>query len=90
MIIENNEGAGQSIADMLVNHFEYPNIYYQDSKYKYPGFRTTKNTRDSIIRMLQILINSHKLEIVDKETISEFQRFELVMISIKLLPVTMT
>ena len=77
-IIENNEGAGQSIADMLVNHFEYPNIYYQDSKYKYPGFRTTKNTRDSIIRMLQILINSHKLEIVDKETISEFQRFELV------------
>lgn len=78
MIIENNEGAGQSIADMLVNHFEYPNIYYQDSKYKYPGFRTTKNTRDSIIRMLQILINSHKLEIVDKETISEFQRFELV------------
>ena len=78
MIIENNEGAGQSIADMLVNHFEYPNIYYQDSKYKYPGFRTTKNTRDSIIRMLQILINSHKLEIYDKETISEFQRFELV------------
>ena len=78
MIIENNEGAGQSIADMLVNHFEYPNIYYQDNKYKYPGFRTTKSTRDSIIRMLQILINSHKLEIVDKETISEFQRFELV------------
>lgn len=78
MIIENNEGAGQSIADMLVNHFEYPNIYYQDNKYKYPGFRTTKSTRDSIIRMLQILINSHKLEIYDKETISEFQRFELV------------
>lgn len=78
MIIENNEGAGQSIADMLVNHFEYPNIYYQDSKYKYPGFRTTKATRDSIIRMLQILMNSHKLEIHDKETISEFQRFELV------------
>lgn len=78
MIIENNEGAGQSIADMLVNHFEYPNIYYQDNKYKYPGFRTTKSTRDSIIRMLQILINSHKLEICDKETISEFQRFELV------------
>lgn len=78
MIIENNEGAGQSIADMLVNHFEYPNIYYQDSKYKYPGFRTTKSTRDSIIRMLQILINSGKLEIHDKETISEFQRFELV------------
>ena len=78
MIIENNEGAGQSIADMLVNHFEYPNIYYQDNKYKYPGFRTTKSTRDSIIRMLQILINSGKLEICDKETISEFQRFELV------------
>lgn len=78
MIIENNEGAGQSIADMLVNHFVYPNIYYQDNKYKYPGFRTTKSTRDSIIRMLQILINSHKLEICDKETISEFQRFELV------------
>lgn len=78
MIIENNEGAGQSIADMLVNHFEYPNIYYQDNKYKYPGFRTTKSTRDSIIRMLQILTNSHKLEIYDKETISEFQRFELV------------
>lgn len=78
MIIENNEGAGQSIADMLVNHYEYPNIYYQDKKFKYPGFRTTKSTRDAIIRMLQILMNSNKLEIHDKETISEFQKFELV------------
>lgn len=78
MIIENNEGAGQSIADMMVNHFEYPNVYFQDSKFKYPGFRTTKQTRDMIIRLLQVLMNSNKLEIRDKETILEFQKFELV------------
>lgn len=78
IIVENNEGAGQSIADMLVNHFEYPNMYYQDNKFKYPGFRTTSSTRAGIIRMLQILMNSAKLEVYDKETISEFQKFELV------------
>lgn len=78
MIIENNEGAGQSIADMLVNHFEYPNIYYDDKKFRYPGFRTTKSSRDSIIRLLQVLMNSNKLEINDLDTIGEFQKFELV------------
>lgn len=78
MIVENNEGAGQSIADMLVNHFEYPNMFYQDNKFKYPGFRTTKSSRDAIIRMLQILMNSAKMIIHDRETINEFQKFELV------------
>lgn len=78
MIIENNEGAGQSIADMLVNHYEYPNIYYDDGKFRIAGFRTTKKSRETIIRLLQVLMNSAKLEICDKETISEFHRFELV------------
>lgn len=78
IVVENNEGAGQSIADMLVNYYEYPNMYYQDQTYKYPGFRTTKSTRDQIVRMMQVLMNSEKLIIKDKETINEFQKFELV------------
>lgn len=78
IIIENNEGAGQSIADMMNQHFEYPNLYFQDAKFRYPGFRTTKSSRDGIIRMLQILMNSAKLIVQDKDTIDEFQKFELV------------
>lgn len=77
MIIENNEGAGQSVADTLVNHYEYPNMHYDDGK-KYPGFRTTPKSRDAIVKLLQILGNSNKLVIRDKATIDEFMKFELI------------
>lgn len=78
IVIENNEGAGQSIADSLVNHLEYPNVYYDNFRLKYPGFRTTKNTRDGIIRFLQVLMNSNRLIVQDQATIKEFEKFELV------------
>lgn len=77
MIIENNEGAGQSVADSLMQNYEYPNLHYDKGK-KYPGFRTTKSSRDAILKLIQILGNAKKLEIVDKPTIEEFQKFEKI------------
>lgn len=77
MIIENNEGAGQSIADTLVNTYEYSNMHY-DEKKLYPGFRTTTKTRPQILKMLQVLLNAGKIDIRDKDTIDEFMRFEKV------------
>lgn len=77
MIIENNEGAGQSIADTLMSYLEYPNLHFDDKKL-YPGFRTTPVSRNSILKMLQVLANSDKLNIVDEHTIEELLRFEKV------------
>ncbi len=80
MIIENNEGAGQSIADMMHFQYEYENLYRdrdpQDKKYKkYPGFRTTPKSRPSIIGMMRIFIEENKLIINDEDTIKEFYNF---------------
>lgn len=77
MIIENNEGAGQSVADTLLCHYEYPNLHF-DNKKIYPGFRTTSKSRDKIIKMMQILGNSKKLMMRDAQTIDEFMKFEKV------------
>jgi len=80
MIIENNEGAGQSIADMMYGEYEYENLYRdrdpQDKKYKkYPGFRTTTKSRPSIINMMRVFIEENKLIINDEDTIKEFYNF---------------
>lgn len=80
MIIENNEGAGQSISDMMHLQYEYENLYRdrdsQDKKYKkYPGFRTTTKSRPSIINMMRIFIEENKLIINDEDTIKEFYNF---------------
>ena len=80
-IIENNEGAGQSIADTLKRDFEYENLYYDRSgnKFKtYPGFRTTPKSRAQLLETLKLLIENKKLEIYDSDTILELQRFILV------------
>ena len=80
-IIENNEGAGQSIADTLKRDFEYENLYYDrtGSKFKnYPGFRTTTKSRSQLLETLKLLIENKKLEIYDSDTILELQRFILV------------
>ena len=80
-IIENNEGAGQSIADTLKRDFEYENLYYDRSgnKFKtYPGFRTTPKSRAQLLETLKLLIENKKLEICDADTILELQRFILV------------
>lgn len=77
-VIENNEGAGQSVADNLMQTLEYPNLHFDSVKTKIPGFRTSKNSRDQILKLLKVLIDSKKLNILDETTIRELTRFELV------------
>lgn len=83
LIIENNEGAGQSIADQLYQGFEYDNLHFdkdvgRNKKKKYPGFRTTSKSRKQILQTLKLFIENDKLEINDKKTINEFYQFILV------------
>jgi len=80
IVIENNEGAGQSIADSLYFSYQYENMYRDrdsnDKGYKkYFGFRTTKKTRPLILNMMKIFIEEGKLNIIDKNTIDEFFNF---------------
>lgn len=83
VIVENNEGAGQSVADRLYLEFEYENLYFDKSrtsvgsKKKYPGFRTTKKSRDIILQTLKTMAESDKLVIQDKDTIDELFNFVL-------------
>ena len=83
LIIENNEGAGQSIADQMYNDYEYENLHFdkdvgRNKKKKYPGFRTTPKTRKQILQTLKLFIENDKLEINDNATISEFYQFILI------------
>ena len=83
LIIENNEGAGQSIADQLYQTYEYENLHFdkdvgRNKKKTYPGFRTTSKTRKQILQTLKLFIENDKLEINDKKTINEFYQFILV------------
>ena len=83
LIIENNEGAGQSIADQLYQGFEYDNIHFdkdvgRNKKKKYPGFRTTSKSRKQVLQTLKLFIENDKLRISDKSTINEFYQFILV------------
>lgn len=80
IVIENNEGAGQSITDMLFLNYEYPNLYRDrdtnNKGYKkYYGFRTTLMSRPLIINMMKIFIEEGKLIVQDKSTIDEFFNF---------------
>ena len=81
MIIENNEGAGQSIADTLFNVFEYENLYRDRNqndlnKFKnFYGFRTTTKTKKQMVTLLKIFMENDKLIIKDKKTIEELQNF---------------
>lgn len=81
IIVENNEGSGQVVADILKRDYEYENLYYdvnkQKQRLKYPGFRTTKLSRDVILQTVATLAQANKLSLVDKETIKEFGVFTL-------------
>jgi len=77
IIIENNIGSGQSIADMLFGTYEYGNLYY-DAKKKHPGHRTTERTRRQNLELLKTFIENDKLLIRDKKTINELYRFSLI------------
>lgn len=84
IIVENNEGAGTFIAEMLRSELEYENLYYdrkQNSnnpsgkKLKEAGFRTTIKSRKLILDTLKLFINNKQLVLNDKNTISEFYTF---------------
>lgn len=74
IIIENNEGAGQSINDMLWNVYEYENLY-KDKDKKFYGYRTTIKSRKLMLTQLKALIESDNLIVKDKETQEEFFHF---------------
>lgn len=89
LIIENNEGSGQSIADQMYMSYEYENLYFDKkpdsnsrnaikSKKSYPGFRTTTKTRKQILQTLKLFMENDKLEINDSQTIQQFFQFVLV------------
>lgn len=81
LIIENNEGAGQSIADQIYKDYEYENLHFDKDgkkKKKYPGFRTTTKSRKLILQTMKLFIENGKLQVNDRSTISEFFQFVLV------------
>jgi hypothetical protein len=89
LIIENNEGAGQSVADQLYQTYEYENLHFDkktDSNSKnitklkksYPGFRTTVKSRKQILQTMKLFIENNKLNLRDKSTIDEFFQFILI------------
>lgn len=85
IIVENNEGSGQSIADILARDYEYDNVFYEykiirgaRKRLGYPGFRTTRLTRDLLLQVLRMLATSNRLSLCDSDTIKEFESFVLV------------
>lgn len=70
IIVENNEGAGQSIVDKLYDVYEYENLY-KDKDKDYYGFRTTTSTRSQILSNLKIFLENNKIYLNDKETIEQ-------------------
>jgi hypothetical protein len=75
LFIENNSGDGQSAADLLMNNYDYENIYAE--KNDIFGFRTTTKSRRLGLQNLKQLVEDGMLEIVDEETINELTRFIL-------------
>lgn len=79
IIVENNEGAGQSVADLLWREYEYDNLYFNKKNYKkYPGFRTTPKTRKLILDTLKMFIENNNLILNDSKTINELYTFILI------------
>ncbi len=89
LIIENNEGAGQSVADQMKITYEYENLHY-DSKVdaatqnrvkarkKYPGTRTTSKTRNQILKTMKTFFDNGNLIINDVDTINQLYTFILL------------
>jgi len=76
ILIENNEGAGQSTADRLHETYEYPNIY-ADPKHDgmILGIRTTTNRKSVGLSNIKKLCGEDKLVLNDPITIDEFFTF---------------
>lgn len=79
IVVENNEGAGQSVADMLKREYEYENLFTdRKAGKKYPGFRTTPRSRKLILDTLKMFAENDNLIINDAKTINELYTFILV------------
>lgn len=85
VIIENNEGQGQSIQDILHIEHEYENLHFDKKtsgkvrKNKdHPGFRTNKQNRGLILNYMKTFIEEGKLIIRDQDLVEEFKHFILV------------
>jgi len=81
MIIENNEGAGQSVSDTLWGVYEYENLFRDSNidgrpgKKKYTGFRTTQKSRPLVLNMLKIFIEEGKLVVNSQHTLNQLYTF---------------
>ena len=84
IIVENNEGAGQSIADFLNNTYNYDNLYFDirhipnsivTKKKPFPGFRTTTKTRRLILNNLKMFMDNRHFILHDSDTIKELFTF---------------
>jgi hypothetical protein len=81
MIIENNEGSGQSISDTLWNVYSYENMYRDkntDSKVgfkRYTGFRTTPKSRTVILGLLKAFLEEDKLIINSGVSLQQLYTF---------------
>lgn len=83
LIIENNEGSGQSVADQIYQNYEYENMYFdtdqvKHKKKKYPGFRTTARTRDLILKTMKTFLENDRLILNDETTINQLFSFILI------------
>lgn len=74
VIVENNEGAGQSITDSLETIYEYENLYRDYSK-SYTGFRTTSKSRNLILSTLKMFIEKEYILIQDYLVIKQLSVF---------------
>ena len=87
MIIENNEGAGTFVANMINLEFEYENLFFE-RKYsagnisgktsREPGFRTTPKSRTQILETFKHFVDNKRLIIHDKNTITELYTFIII------------
>lgn len=81
IIVENNEGAGQSITDTLWGVYEYENLYRDkniDGRVgfkKYTGFRTTPKSRNLITTLMKLFIEEGKLIINSDVTLKQLYTF---------------
>ncbi len=81
IIVEGNEGAGQSITDTLFGVYEYPSLYRDKNinnkpgYKKYTGFRTTTKSRPIILNLMKIFIEEGKLIINSEKTLEQMYTF---------------
>lgn len=87
VLIEIND-LGQQVADILYDDYEYDNIIYTEAagqrgkkvsltygSKKDRGLRTTIKTKNIGCQILKIMVESFKLEIMDKATVHELSSF---------------